>query len=164
MDPNTVELTSILTKNIAEVTFEWVTNKLKAAKEVKDIEALRNTYEEIINSLVRKNSEVTRVAQEYKVLYDRVNISDQDIEYLQSTLEKILNLLTSSGNSSVPSASIEIVKQIVNKETLKTMQLLGFNYKEAIGEPLTEVCSTMIRKKFELTKNSSNKTSQIRNK
>ena len=40
------------------------------------------------------------------------------------------------------------MKQLVallNKDTLKTMQLLGFNYKEAIGEPLTEVCSNAIR-------------------
>lgn len=43
------------------------------------------------------------------------------------------------------------MKQLVallNKDTLKTMQLLGFNYKEAIGEPLTEVCSNAIRNKL----------------
>lgn len=28
------------------------------------------------------------------------------------------------------------------------MQLLGFNYKEAIGEPLMEVCSNVIRNKL----------------
>ena len=37
---------------------------------------------------------------------------------------------------------------LLNKDTLKTMQLLGFNYKEAIGEPLTEVCSNAIREKL----------------
>ena len=44
------------------------------------------------------------------------------------------------------------MKQLValfNKDTLKTMQLLGFNYKEAIGQPLTEVCSNAIRTKLE---------------
>lgn len=28
------------------------------------------------------------------------------------------------------------------------MQLLGFNYKEAIGEPLTEFCSNVTRNKL----------------
>lgn len=37
---------------------------------------------------------------------------------------------------------------LLNKDTLKTMQLLGFNYKEAIGEPLTEVCSNAIKEKL----------------
>lgn len=35
--------------------------------------------------------------------------------------------------------------QLLNKDTLKTMQLLGFNYREAIGQPLTEVCSETIK-------------------
>ena len=31
-----------------------------------------------------------------------------------------------------------------NVDTLKTMQLLGFNYKEAIGIPLTKLCTQAI--------------------
>ena len=37
---------------------------------------------------------------------------------------------------------------LLNKDTLKTMQLLGFNYKVAIGKPLTEVFSNAIRNKL----------------
>ena len=37
---------------------------------------------------------------------------------------------------------------LLNKDTLKTMQLLGFNYKEEIGLPLTEVCSDAIKNKL----------------
>ena len=38
--------------------------------------------------------------------------------------------------------------ELLNKDTLKTMQLLGFNYREAIGEPLTEVCANTIKSKL----------------
>lgn len=51
------------------------------------------------------------------------------------------------------------MKQLVtllNKDTLKTMQLIGFNYKQAIGEPLTEACATAIKNKF-ITQNSKGK-------
>ena len=44
--------------------------------------------------------------------------------------------------------SMKQLVALLNKDTLKTMQLLGFNYKEAIGEPLTEVCSNAIRNKL----------------
>lgn len=40
--------------------------------------------------------------------------------------------------------SYEQVKELISVDTLKTMQLLGFNYKAAIGEPLTELCAKTI--------------------
>lgn len=36
------------------------------------------------------------------------------------------------------------LKELISVDTLKTMQLLGFNYKAAIGEPLTEICANAI--------------------
>ena len=38
----------------------------------------------------------------------------------------------------------EKIKELISVDTLKTMQLLGFNYKEAIGEPLTRLCADTI--------------------
>lgn len=32
----------------------------------------------------------------------------------------------------------------IQVDTLRTMQLLGFNYKKAIGEPLTKLCADAI--------------------
>lgn len=42
--------------------------------------------------------------------------------------------------------SIDTLTELINKDTLKTMQLLGFNYKEAIGASLTEVSASTIQK------------------
>lgn len=81
--------------------------------------------------------------------YEKVHIDDKDIEYLHNTLERVISLLSSF--ISVEDGKEDSMKQLVallNKDTLKTMQLLGFNYKEAIGEPLTEVCSNAIRNKL----------------
>ncbi|HZJ68735.1 MAG TPA: hypothetical protein VFD28_01845 [Candidatus Eisenbacteria bacterium] len=36
------------------------------------------------------------------------------------------------------------IKELISVDTLKTMQLLGFNYKAAIVEPLTEICANAI--------------------
>ena len=40
--------------------------------------------------------------------------------------------------------SYEQIKELISVDTLKTMQLLGFNYKAAIGEPLTQICANAI--------------------
>lgn len=38
----------------------------------------------------------------------------------------------------------EQLKELISIDTLKTMQLLGFNFKSAIGEPLTEICANAL--------------------
>ena len=44
--------------------------------------------------------------------------------------------------------NLEQFKSLVSVNTLKAMQLLGFDYKRAIGDPLTEVCADAIRMKL----------------
>jgi len=152
MEPHLVELGVQLAKQVGDFTFEYVSSKIKIAKEAKDIETVRNTYEEVINSLLQKNNDITRIAQEYKILYEKVSISDQDIEYLQSTIKSVVELFSQFRPQSAPQESIDVVLKLVSKETLKTMQLLGFNYKEAIGEPLTDACSNFIRSSLNVQK------------
>lgn len=40
--------------------------------------------------------------------------------------------------------SFESLKSLISADTLKAMQLLGFDYKKAIGDPLTEACARAI--------------------
>ena len=49
--------------------------------------------------------------------------------------------------------AIESFKMLISKDVLKTMQLLGFNYKEAIGIPLTELCANKINSFSQKKKN-----------
>jgi hypothetical protein len=37
---------------------------------------------------------------------------------------------------------LDLLIGLLNKDVLKTLQLLGFNYKEAIGIPFTELCAS----------------------
>ena len=141
-----IELTKLAVKGTATI----VNSKIKSLKNEKNIDQLRNSYDEIISGLLSERDEAIRIAQAYKQEYERVNISDEDIEYLHRTLEKLIEILTSF--IIVEKQQENNMKQLValfNKDTLKTMQLLGFNYKEAIGQPLTEVCSNAIRTKLE---------------
>ena len=40
--------------------------------------------------------------------------------------------------------NLEMLKPLLSKETFNILQLLGFNYKHAIGEPLTKLVNGLI--------------------
>ena len=140
-----VELTTLVVKG----TTTLVNSKVQSLREERNADKLRNTYDEIINELLLEREQALRIAQAYKEEYDRVNIGDDDIEYLHNTLKQVIKLLSSFTTMDENKRSnMNQLVALLNKDTLKTMQLLGFNYKEAIGEPLTEVCSNDIREKL----------------
>lgn len=140
-----IELTSLAVKGTATM----VNSKIQSVKEEKNADKLRNTYDEIINELLTERDQAVRIAQSYKEEFEKVTISDSDIEYLHNTLKQVITMLTTfSPTSAEQIKSMDVFIELLSKDTLKTMQLLGFNYREAIGEPLTEVCAELIHKKI----------------
>lgn len=126
-----------------------INSKIQSMKTEQDADKLRSTYDDIINELLSERADALRIAQIYKEEYEKVNIKDEDIEYLHNTLTRLISLFGTFGNvSSAQSESFQQMAALLNKDTLKTMQLLGFNYREAIGQPLTDVCSNAIRSKL----------------
>ena len=56
-----VSLTELAVKGTASA----VSKKVRAAKEIKDVEKLRTTYDEIINEILLEREEAVRIAQAY---------------------------------------------------------------------------------------------------
>ena len=137
------ELGVSLATMAASGTATAINSKIKAIKAEKDSEKIRNADEEIINELIAEREEAIRIAQVYKAELDRLVISDEDISHLHTTVSRLLDLLKKI-SPNVDVASFEMLKNLISVDTLKTMQLLGFNYKAAIGEPLTEICANAI--------------------
>ncbi|MCH5211684.1 MAG: hypothetical protein J1G06_01580 [Oscillospiraceae bacterium] len=138
-------------------TTSAVNRKIRVAKEIKEVEKLRMIYDEIINEVLLEREEVVRIAQVYKSELDRIMISDEDIEHLHNTVSRILEIFTAIQLASAAlkgeeeicrvaaqAESYKQIKELISVDTLKTMQLLGFNYKAAIGEPLTQLCADAI--------------------
>lgn len=152
-----VEMGRSLTELAIKGTATAVTNKIKAVRDEKNVEKLRNTYDEIINELLSERDEAIRIAQAYKSELERIVISDEDIKHLHNTVSRILDIVktfmptnaTSNSADKLNKAtsqaeSYEQIKDLISVDTLKTMQLLGFNFKAAIGEPLTQICANAI--------------------
>lgn len=138
-----IEMGISLTELAVKGTATAVTNKIKAVKDEKNADKLRGTYDEIVNELLAERDEAVRIAQAYKSELERVVISDEDIEHLNATVTHVLDILKVF-SPDLDTQSFEAFKDLINVDTLKTMQLIGFNYKAAIGEPLTELCADAI--------------------
>lgn len=141
----TTELLSLgnaLTDLVLKGTVTALSSKIRAIREEKNIDKIRNTYDEIINELLNEREEAVRIAQAYKSELEKVVISDEDIQYSHNTVSRILKIIKRSQISSAEQISSEAVKavksqvevyeqfkELISVDTLKTMQLIGFNYK-----------------------------------
>lgn len=146
------ELGTNLTALAVKGTVSAVSTKIKAIKMERDAEIIKNKYDEMINELLSEREEAIRIAQVYKSELERYEISDEDIAHLHNTVGQVLEIL----KKMVPSTPIETyeqIKELIGIDTLKTMQLLGFNYKAAIGEPLTQLCANAILSKSKKSQN-----------
>lgn len=128
----------------AKGTATQVSNKFLAIRQKKAHEELCNSYEELINELVAERAQAIAIAQAYESELNRYEITDEDIKHLQNTVEHALDILKSFSPDNDLS-NFERFKSLLSVDTLKAMQLLGFDYKKAIGDPLTEVCANAIR-------------------
>lgn len=148
MDSSSINIITDMGARLAELAIKGtataINGKIQSVKEEKNIETIRNTYDEIINQLLSEREEAIRIAQAYKEELDRVVISDEDIEHLHNTVTSILEIFKAMDPQNQNIDNFEQLKELISVDTLKTMQLLGFNYKAAIGEPLTELCANAI--------------------
>jgi hypothetical protein len=149
-DPNLLNDIGLSLASLAiKGTFSSINTKIKAMKNESNIERVRNSYDEIINELLSEREEAIRIAQTYKNEIERIEISDANIQHLNKTITRVLSIFKEL-SPDTPIETYEQLQSLINVDTLKAMQLLGFNYKAAIGEPLTELCANAILSKGKL--------------
>ena len=144
----TVELGEVALRNAASA----IAHKIRAVKARKQDRETIAELEEIVNGLLADKSELLRIARAYEQELVAQQISKQEIEYISQSLVPLLEeLMSSSNDPSQNSAStkemMELVTPILSVEVVTILQLLGFNFKKAIGEPLTEMVAQFISSK-----------------
>ncbi|MDW7798616.1 hypothetical protein SCQ32_04120 [Streptococcus canis] len=161
ISPELISLSASLGELAIKSTVSAITQKIKTVKTSKDINEVRKVYDEVVSELINERQEAIRIAQSYQSELERVQISDEDIDHLHNTVNRIIEIISKAQTNSInpndkealKSASEQIAsynqfKELIDVDTLKTMQLLGFNYKEAIGEPLTLMMKNFILSKM----------------
>ena len=142
-----------LKKLSLENTADTIYQKSGVLKQNKEISEIHTGYMEIINELMQQKQEAILIAESYKIELERVQISDEDIAHLNETARALLNTLlpliplpNDESNNDI-NAIEPLLNAFISTSTLRTLQLLGFNFKEAIGEPLTKLVSGFIHGK-----------------
>lgn len=142
MDPQVADLTVRLTEVAVRNTATVIAERIQAAKAKRKDSDVIAEMEEIISSLITDKNEITQIAQALEEKLVAQRISETEINYVTSNLiplvEKLAEASAEDGDTSTQD-SIELFKPILSEETLTILQVLGFNFKQAIGEPLTEL-------------------------
>ena len=154
MDETLLALNTAFAKSITEVTVEKVTNKITQIKSNHDLKKQVTDYEQLINDLLDNKNKLELTARNYKERLEQVTISDSDIESLHNTVSTVIKLVMplSQSESKTDEKSIDVLLNLLNSDTLKTLQLLGYNYKKAIGEPLAQITSDFLKNKLNTKK------------
>ncbi|MFT4187990.1 MAG: hypothetical protein QM621_05360 [Aeromicrobium sp.] len=143
MDPEMQQMAMNLTEALVRNTASSVSDKVAALKQRgKDRETI-NGLEELVNDLIADKAEIARIAQTYQEELVAQRISPEDIEYITKTVVPLIKKFASI-NGEDQTDLIETVSSLISAETVNVLQILGFNFRKAIGEPLTSLVERAI--------------------
>ncbi len=132
------KLKEVSVRNTAEAVYD----KIKLVKQKNNDNETVNVLEDLINNLITDKNELIQITKCYEQEFITRDISNEDIEYITRELLPIVTtFLPFSGGDN---EFVSTIKKVLSAETLKILKLLGFNYKEAIGQPLTSLVAKAI--------------------
>ena len=127
-----IDLAALAAKNTASSIFD----RVRAARARRETDETISELEEIVNDLIADKLELQRVTDVYREALAAQTISDDDLTFIADNLLPILD--------SLGVADIEQFKPLLSAEFLRIAQALGFSFKQALGQPLTEVAAAQI--------------------
>ncbi len=134
-----VKLADSAVRNTAGIVTDKIT-KIKAKRD--DKQTIRE-LEDIVNELLEDKSELIRIAKTYEQEFVSQKITEKDIKYITDNVLPLLEKFVPANQKE----TVDQIKSVISVETLTIMQLLGFNYKRAVGEPLTTLLQKTIESK-----------------
>lgn len=147
-NPELLQASAQLGKFITQQSTLAIRDKIKVSKETKNDKEKINVLEEIIQELLAEKNQLIQIAQVYDEQMVAQKISEEDIDYITGNLfpllEKLIDNTDDHDEAEKNRKNLETFKPLLSKETFNIFQLLGFNYKRALGEPLTELVNGMI--------------------
>jgi len=160
IDPHTAQeiadLSIRLGDTVARNTASAVGDKIKAIKAKRDQRAAIEELEEIVYDLIDDKNELKQIAEAYKENFVAQQISQEEIEYITDSIIPVLRELIAQTASDESNAavnavnmekSLDILESLLSVKMLTVLQLVGFNFKQAIGEPLTLLLQKFIASK-----------------
>lgn len=157
LTPEMVTLGAELATIVGQKSVETIFDKIKTVKQKGNKDEIISNLEEIINDLISDKNRLIQISQAYEENLITQKITQDEIDYITNSIIPLLEEFLKQSNqddSGKIQEGINTIKPILSKEIFNIMQILGFNFKKAIGEPLTELLAAFIRSKVNTTEKS----------
>lgn len=138
-----VALAGTAIRNSAQSVFDRV-GALRAAGKAQDTIA---GLEQIINDLISDKNDLTRIAQAYQAELVAQRLTPGDVQYVTNTVVPLIQQLaegSSDGNTEQAAEMMKTLSPLLSAETVNVLQILGFNFRRAVGDPLTTLVERLI--------------------
>ncbi|WP_423450380.1 hypothetical protein AABM35_12335 (plasmid) [Micrococcus luteus] len=152
MDPLLTQLMADLAGVAARNTASKIYDKVRSARASNRDEETIASLQEIIDELIEDKNEAVRIARAYEDQLSARRLAPGDIKYIAETVLPIIEKFApketqgNRGQSSGASAAdtLEAVRSLLSPELLNVLQLIGYNFRDGLGEPLTRLTSAAI--------------------
>jgi hypothetical protein len=145
VDPEISQVATQLGEVVARNAASAVISRINAIRARKLDQEAMNELIELVNDLIADKNELIAIATAFEQELVAQRISDKDITYITTRLLPVVEKLAGfARNADDAREALDAIKSLVTPEMLTVMQLVGFNFRRAIGEPLTTVVERLI--------------------
>ena len=147
LSPEIITLGTEVATIAGRKSVESIFDKIKMLKQKGDKDEIISNLEEIINELIADKNSLIQISQAYEEKLITQKITENEIDYITESVIPLLEDFLKQGNDDGGKIQegLNAIKPLLSKETFTIMQILGFNFKKAVGEPLTELLASFIR-------------------
>lgn len=151
MDDLTPQLANLgvqLAASAARNTASAIADKVSAMRATQSSNDQVASLEQIVSDLIADKNELTRIAQAYQHELIAQQLTPGDVRYITDTVVPLLEQLADGMGNQAEGAQfkkqIQTLKPLLSVETVNILQLLGFNFRQGIGAPLTQRLKVLI--------------------
>ncbi|MFC7402897.1 hypothetical protein [Citricoccus sp. GCM10030269] len=151
LEPQFQSLVANLAALAAKNSAAYVADRVSRLRASKRDEATFNALAELVDELAADKAEAMRIASAFEQELVAQRISDDDITFMTETvvplIEKFALSTTGEGEAQATQDNLDALKALLSADAVNVLQLVGFNFKEAVGAPLTDLLASVIRSK-----------------
>lgn len=156
-DPILMKQGASLATQVIKNSAQGIHTRIATAKSSRTKDEAISELQEIITELIDERNQLVQITQAFEEKMSMGKMSDEDIEYITEKIVPLLEdlmELNDNGNASKNRETLELFKPILSKDTFNILQLFGFNFKKALGEPLTDLANKAIKYKTPISNES----------
>jgi hypothetical protein len=145
VDEQVIGLSVRLAEAAARNTAAGIAGRLSVLRARKDARETVAQLEEIVNDLIADKLELLQIARAFEDDLVAQRITPEQAAALVDAVVPTLKLLAQSSGSS--DAAIKPLLPLLTADMIEALQLLGFNFRKALGEPLTQLLADFLLSK-----------------